>query len=408
MTTQSIEVNTELAKVGVADLVNMSKEENKSLSVHSRPDILTHVIDEAFQKLSKLTGSKWNFNGDKASYRLFNYRDEYQFIKQIILNSPEQKEFLFLDLGAGQFGFSQYICEKLERDKTIPEDIKVKFVSVRGESSKEPYKVITSKKCTQYNLSAFPVEQLETAFQRVREIHPDFPQMEGNVDFSISKMTFLHLVDPLGTLVQAYQMLKPETGLLMSDGFYCELLNDYHSASNDRGFFEGFGQHHTLYLALILSGAQVLINPEGISARLHQFILKRKDGQQLNIPLQYSTRIADSSDATHHQHKLATYQVQNETWAAFLGSALGDNQTFVGDKALYIELEPYFAMMKPRCLSFDEGFEFTRVDYPCPTDTSNSSLSLLDTVAHTFFPATSTNEQLSDDELGMQVPCTIS
>jgi len=362
MTIESSEVSSELAKVKVADLVNMSKIENTGLSASNRPEILTHAIDEAFQQLSKLSHSSWIYNGIKDSYRLFNGRDEYQFIKQIILNNTGQKEFLFLDLGAGLFGFSEYICEKLERDKEIPEDIKVNFVSVRGESSDEPYKVITSKKCAQYQLSAFPIEQLESAFQRIKEAHPDFPQIEGKVDFSISKMTFLHLVDPLGTLMQAYQLLKPETGYLICDGFYCELLNDYHRDSLDPGFFEGFSQHHTLYLALILSGAQVLINPEGLTQRLQQFIIKRKDDQQLNIPLQYSTRIANSREAKYIQHKLATYQVQDETWGAFLECLFNVKQNFIGNKALYKELKPYFAMMKPSCLSFDESFEFTRVN----------------------------------------------
>lgn len=338
------------------------------LSYQDRPAPLVHAVDNAFDTLKALKKSTWTHNGEKNSYQLFNKNNEYQFIKQLILNNPTQKAFLLLDLGAGQFGFSQYICEQLEIDASIPKDIQINFVSVRGESSDEPYQVIQGNKCTQYNLSAFPVENLKDAFQTIRDAHPEFPELDGQADAVISCMTFTHLIDPLGTLVQAYDLLKPTTGYLLFDGFECALINDHHTTDTQEDFFDGFNVHHNLYLALIMSGASVLINPSAQNQGLHQFILKRKDEQSLAIPLQYYTDILDSK-LNSYPHEMATYQPQHDHWLAFLGSYFtcvqDDKRVFIGDENLLQESKTYFRKEKSTiCLAFDDCFDLTTATYP--------------------------------------------
>jgi len=354
------------------------------LSHQDRPAPLMQAIDRAFQKLSKEKRSTWLHNGEKGSYHLFNCNDEYQLIKQLILNNPTQKEFLFLDLGAGQFSFSQYICEQLEKEFCIPEGIQVNFVSTRGESSDGPYQVIKTEKCTQYNLSAFPVENLSDAFQTIRDAHPEFPEVHEQADIVVSSMTFTHLVDPLGTVIQAYDLLKPQTGYFIFDGFECALLNDHHASASQKDFFDGFDVHHNLYLSLMVSGASVLINPSAQNQGLHQFILKRKDKEPLAIPLQYHAKIGDST-LNSYNHKMATYQPQHGHWLAFLGSYFecvqANQRVFIGDKSLFQAFKAYFRKdATALCLSFDDCFDLTTVTYPEP-DVQQQANSAADLIA---------------------------
>jgi hypothetical protein len=43
--------------------------------------------------------------------------------------------------------------------------------------------------------------------------------LENNVDLIVSRFSLRHMIDPIGTMLQAYDLLKPNTGLILTDDF---------------------------------------------------------------------------------------------------------------------------------------------------------------------------------------------
>ena len=49
--------------------------------------------------------------------------------------------------------------------------------------------------------------------------------LENNVDLIVSRFSLRHMIDPIGTMLQAYDLLKPNTCLILTDDFSIKYTN---------------------------------------------------------------------------------------------------------------------------------------------------------------------------------------
>jgi hypothetical protein len=244
-----------------------------------RPLPIQNKITEAFEKIRDLQ-RPWNlYKGISPHYDICSI-DEHVLIKRIIAEAPaSQKAFYVLDIGAGKFGWGNALVEFINKDPSIHSDITVHVIGVRaepteGEKEKERERV---GKCEVYRLGSFKVEEMETEFQK-RGL-----ALNGKVCLMVTHWCLRHLVDPVGTFVQAYDLLEPETGLFLGDGFY--FLSEYETTKE-------FGAEHrpdqAVAALLKETGAPFLIAREPCQlSELLKFVLKRPNAQPCALAMEY-------------------------------------------------------------------------------------------------------------------------
>lgn len=258
----------EMATTKNMDLESYLNHENRPLSVQNK-------IDDVFNKLKINTKPKdcWNYDGSDF-YEILGVND-HAIIKKIIKESPSpQTDFYFIDIGAGNFSWGNNLV-KFINTTDFSKDIRVHIIGVTGENTGEP-EVSIQEKCTIYKFSAFKIEDLSNVFKQ------KIPTLEGKVDLIVSKWTFRHLVDPVGTFIQAYNMLRPITGLLMMDGFFFSDSDEYF----DLGKVNMDDDFRKLLEEL---GVPFVISPYFVNRSLNHFSLKKPDNQPCKLPMNYNT-----------------------------------------------------------------------------------------------------------------------
>jgi SAM-dependent methyltransferase len=202
---------------------------DRCLDWTQRPEALRTKITEAFCKVNKDTESKWGLYNGSDEYVMLQTQDN-NLVEAIIRNAPKtQKEFWFLDIGAGNFDWGRWrkwflkdhlarpwplnCCQ--QKQSWLPRDIKINIVGIRGEQNSESKAAQLADNIRVYNIGSFRVEDLHQEFQRVFGY-----SLEGRIDLIVTHWCFRHLVDPVGTFVQAYNLLRPGSGLFFFDGFF--------------------------------------------------------------------------------------------------------------------------------------------------------------------------------------------
>ena len=205
-----LETKSEQPLDTITDLTKVALPKKAGLDWHERPMETKETIDRAFKNLPQIPA--WLANGFE-DYHLMSL-SQVDLMKKIILqNYPQRKDFYFLDIGAGQFQSVRHLCKKINEDKTLPQDIKVHCIGVRGERHLDE-EIIEDGCCIRYELGYFKIECLETSFT---ERGLDF---QNKVNLIVSSYTLSHLVDPTGTFLQAYSLLRIGSGLILSQGWY--------------------------------------------------------------------------------------------------------------------------------------------------------------------------------------------
>jgi hypothetical protein len=291
----------------------MSKASAKpGLHWKDRPVLLKEAIQEAFHSLSCQSRSTWTYNGDEKEYNLLSI-NQYQLLKHIIQsNYPKQKNFTVLDIGAGNFSVNAQLLKELLEDKTLPDDIEVHLVGVRGEhlekASKSSFfqttregpdvKMIHQGRFYQYNIGGFSIENIVDEFDVLSENGFPLDPRKNKIDFIFSSFTFIHLVDALGTFLQAYSLLKPTSGYFLSDGFYFALPQEddpKRPGKSDNYLLDAayldfdVCSDINLYWLLNVANVPYLINGQSESGSLNAFLLRRPDDKLLAIPLAYES-----------------------------------------------------------------------------------------------------------------------
>jgi len=143
-------------------------------------------------------GSKWvNFTW-KLTYYVCNI-DEAKLILDIIQSSPEQQEFYFVDVGAGRFQWVDSILRFLKNNPNVPKNKKYHIIGLNVDGKDE---INNDGNFIAYKLGHFKTENIIEAFEE-RGMN-----LKGKIDLMVSCWTLKHLVDPLGTFLQMFQLTK--------------------------------------------------------------------------------------------------------------------------------------------------------------------------------------------------------
>ena len=181
-----------------------------------RPSSLKGDIQETFRDLST-SRPRWGFNGSTIYEHV--QIDPLTLLKGLIkASSNERKEFYVLDIGVGDFSWGNKVVKDINSAQDLPDDITVHVISITAEPYSLP-PVAKIGRCIQYNFDKFKAEELTESFAaRFKEL--DLPiDLDQKIDIAVSNFFFFHLHDPVGTFIQAYNLLRPKTGVILTEAF---------------------------------------------------------------------------------------------------------------------------------------------------------------------------------------------
>ena len=182
------------------------------LNYTQRPESVQSKIDLLFNMQSKSSKSNWGVNG-ASSYEICGVDDE-RLILNRVESSPEQKDFYFLDVGAGMYQWVDNTRKLLCNNSELPSDKQYHIIGVNAEGVDE---VETTENCKIYKFGDFKTENIIEAF------HERGLYLTNKVDLTVSQWTLRHLVDPLGTFLQMYKLTKP-SGVMFIEGLFFSRL----------------------------------------------------------------------------------------------------------------------------------------------------------------------------------------
>ncbi len=256
--------------MNISDITPALKSQH--LDWNERPKPLQSAISHTFNEIMKDSKSKWGvYNGD-YEYCMCGI-DEQKLMKKVILQSPQQKAFYALDIGAENFQWGRGIADFINTQNDLPKDIKVNIISIRGEKNLGD-RIIEEGCCRLYELGAFKIEEMIERFKKEGLF------LEKKVDLAISRWCFRHLADPVGTFVQAFNLLRPKKGLLLMDGFVF-LFQGQKWKSRE------FDSNFNMVQLLFDTKAPFLMNMCSTQRSLDHFVLQRPNEKSCELPMKY-------------------------------------------------------------------------------------------------------------------------
>lgn len=237
------------------------------LSWHARTEEINQAISRSFEEISNDTKSNWGaFNGN-IEYRIAGIREDRLMIKMIKEAPLETKDFYALDVGSGNYQWGRRLANCLNDETDLPKDITIHIIGIRGESNLNET-VTEIGRCKLYELGHFQIERLTDEFEN------EGLQLANKVDLVVSRWCFRHLVDPVGTFIQTYDLLRPQTGHLIFDGFY---------------FFDEIagGFNEKMIRLCLETGAPFLTRDHENCGSLNHFIMRKTDSHPCHLYKEY-------------------------------------------------------------------------------------------------------------------------
>ena len=310
-----------LAEASQTSLVNKDEafqhqRSTRGLNILDRPEYLKNLISQSFETVSS-NQKKWLYNGTKH-YCILGI-DPLTIIQEKIKSKPSQKDFYFLDVGAGQFDWGKTTAAEINAQKDLPKDVNVHIISVTGEDYGS-IKIHQEGRCKTYDIGAFEIENLQKSLQKIL---PSL-SLEGPLffDLVVSAYTFMHVHDPVGLFAQTYDLLRPGEGMMLMHGFPVSFN------------LQRIQWDENLTYLLHKTNAPYVIGKSTEMREIAPFLLKRPDDKPLNLPYKYgglSTVQIANSDAKDVAYVLPT--VKDIPFNGFIPQ-IRDNSV-QGDKGLY-------------------------------------------------------------------------
>jgi hypothetical protein len=301
----------------INSLLDSSESPHLYLDWTQRPENIELKVSEAFKNV-KDEEFPWGYNGS-SKYEM-GYLKEHALLKTIISQAPAgQKDFYILDIGAGDFQWGQSLAKFIEEQTDLPKDIKVHIISVRGEKYLGD-RIIETDRCKIYNLGAFKVEELFAEFKK------EGLDLENKIDLCVSRWTFRHLVDPVGTFLQVYRLLR---GYFLFDGF-CFV---YGEEGARKSYTNG---NHQMTQLLSDTGTPFLTTSFNTGRSLNHFILQKPNLNPCQLPMSYKDVVeVDKGTYIIGSGCMTAFKREpQETDSAELCLPRYDTD-YVGDKKLY-------------------------------------------------------------------------
>lgn len=139
-------------------------------------------------------------------------------MKELILISPQRKNFYAMDVGAGDGRWSKSLASYLEKQNDLPSHFHLSIINLGGEKFSEEKIKSINKNITTFNFGNFKIEDIS------KELINNGLDLTNNIDLIVSRMCLRHLIDPIGTFTQLIDLSRPK-GFICIDEF-AFLLND--------------------------------------------------------------------------------------------------------------------------------------------------------------------------------------
>lgn len=252
------------------------EQESSCLSVHhslTSPENQAKS-DAAFSALLHHSSSEnWRFNGG-TRYGLADVC-QIKLAHHLMITNPNQKEFNFVELGAGEFQHEDHWAEQINSFNDISPDVRVNIIGMRAEKYRGEI-CTTVGKCKIFKLGKFNIENMEAEEEKFKK---KYFTLTNNVDVMITSWTLRHLVNPVKTVRQAANLLKEKTGLFFGDGFTYGYKGQSVDDLHREPCFENFNE---LILNLKMP---FLIQP--YQSTFNQFVVRRDTSDPIELPLKY-------------------------------------------------------------------------------------------------------------------------
>ena len=266
-----------LLSVGAFLAANMSfAADNNCLKIDDRPMQLRLAIGEKFSKLVNAGKSNWSYNG-ATKYKITGLDDD-EVAKRMVDAHPDQKVFNFMDIGAGDHSWAQARVNFLNKE-FAHRDVHFNIFSLTGDNYNEKKGDLSIKvdqkeegKCSLYNLSTFPLENLN---EKLKELGY-FEMLSHHVDLMVSAFTLMHLVDPIGTFLQMHDLLRPGQGLVFVE-------NMFRQGGHDNGLVEEFFAHTSMLEFLIRYSSNGFVVRRSDDNKTGQWFYQYKVDESYNV-----------------------------------------------------------------------------------------------------------------------------
>lgn len=311
-------LNQHAVNLSILESRKINQEQDfKAFSIDQRPPALKTEIDNTFQFL-KRTKASFRFFGEAHNYDIGGL-NAYSHIQSLLKAIPkDQSEFVIVDLGAGLGGFGEGLLDYMEVAEK-PQGLKIHMLSLTGEDL--PSFEHSRNGATHYYFGQFKAECFQ---ESLCKLDVNF-EIKGQIDFLVSDYTLLHFHDPIGTLADIYSCLRPERGMILSQGFPTVVYKN------------GQAVQDPMETVLHLTGAPLLLCPSDTG--YNEFLMKRQDTQPLALPLQYLSleRFKPAFGAEKH---IATFVANSALTIPILKDVIpyGNSKSFYGDKQLFLWL----------------------------------------------------------------------
>jgi hypothetical protein len=258
-----------------------ASEHNPMLDYTQRSKELKEKITLVFDRLKQILweSDTWRYDG-RSHYNLCRV-DEYRLIETCIREMPlNQKDFYLLDIGGGDFSWSQSIEKFLDEKSDLRPDVTIHIIGTRGEDDKKTPQIEQTKRCKIYNLQAFKAEEIS------EQLEKNGLFLQNSVDLVISDACFRHLADPVGTYQQVYNLIRPKTGFFIFEGFTFALEGQESST-------ESFGSSSlaTVNLNQMLLDTKAPFLTQRWGGANNTFIVRRPNDTCCHLPMSYTQKL---------------------------------------------------------------------------------------------------------------------
>jgi len=248
-----------------------------------RTENIKKLIDESFDKINKSSKSSWGLYNGQEKYGIAHFDDYLVVMEYIIAGLKlDQKEFNFMDIGAGNFQWGNGLAKYLDNNPLFKGlDVKFNIFSIRGEPNHDQ-EVKKGERCTLYNYGRFKIENL------IDEFYNKGRDLNEKIDLAVSSWCLRHLVDPTGTFVQINKQLRPDRGVFFFDGFLSKIGDENKEKSVESN----------VYSLLNDSQATFFVNYDSAGRRANCFVTKKSEIETLH--LSYKTK-NDTAEVKNYQ-----------------------------------------------------------------------------------------------------------
>ena len=259
------------------------------LDWNQRPDSLKAAIDKSHIEQSKMTES---YAKECKSHGICNL-NEFNLLKAMITEAyPVQKEFNVLEIGSRRFEWCQALADFIEKQNDLPKDIKIHIFGIRNENYLGE-RVVETDRCKIYKLGAFKIEELFASFKKLKF------DLENKVDMAISSWELRAEHDPVATVAQTINLLRPN-GYFLTNGFF--FLN------NNENMEESAHNMRLTQLFLDLK-LPFLTQHNDLLRSLNHFILKKQGESPCQLPMSYlDTCLVDGDRSRIHSNTVTRFK----------------------------------------------------------------------------------------------------